>query len=214
MEDGFIILPRNIRLSLYFAHPVTFKIWIWLMMRARFIAGPVTMTIGKGISVIPLARGQTIIGRNSAAEELGIPPSTFDDHVKKLVEYKAITVKATKNYSIVTMVNYDKTQKMESANADGNTAPVKQKKVPDTHPYKDILNLKTVEEKQTELKNAIYRLNGSIEKVVLDQVYNDLSTPIPPDNLHLNVERYKNFDILKHIREKNAAYINAKKSNN
>ena len=98
MTDGFLLLQRKIIFNFCFVHPTTLKIFIWLLVKARFKDGPVALGIGNGITTIHLKRGQLIFGREKAAQELGIPGSTIYDHIQKLEQNGTIKINKYGNH--------------------------------------------------------------------------------------------------------------------
>ena len=71
---------------------------------------------------IVVKRGQIITGRKSLAEELGFSEQSIRTSLNKLKSTNEITIKTTKKYSLITIVNYEKyqTYDLESTNKSTN----------------------------------------------------------------------------------------------
>lgn len=52
-------------------------------------------------------RGQTVVGRNSLANDTGLSPQEIRTATGKLVSTNEITIKSTNSFSIITICNYD-----------------------------------------------------------------------------------------------------------
>lgn len=204
MKTGFIFLLRSILESYMFQHPGIFKVWIWLLVKARWKDGYASWPTGKGDTVVTLKRGDVLIGRNKAAEELGMPGSTFYSHLKKLQSVGSIKIKSTPNHSIISIVNFDKYQNADNLTKKdevSNDTQSPAKKVGYNHPYKDSINRKSLEQRQQELKEGIYSYSRNIDKKVLDEAYADLSQPIS-NNLNIQAENIKDFNLEVYLRRK------------
>ncbi len=64
-----------------FANPELLQIFLWLLNRARHKPGHLSLKSGQ---VVSLKAGEGIVGREAAARELGISPSTFRNRLEKL----------------------------------------------------------------------------------------------------------------------------------
>jgi len=112
MSD-WIKIHRSVINSYSFADPVTFKIWVWMLLKANYKPSHVPLNHGKGIVSIKVDRGQFIFGRNKAAEELEINGSTIYRHIQKLEAEKQITIEANNQYSLITICNYNTYQNVK-----------------------------------------------------------------------------------------------------
>ena len=114
MNLGYVRLYRNLINSQIFQNEKLLKIFIWCLLKATYKER--TQIVGR--TSIELKEGQFIFGRNKAALELDMPPSTLWDYIKLLKKMKTISIKSNNKYSIVTIekweiyqskdLNYDK----------------------------------------------------------------------------------------------------------
>jgi len=86
-----------------FENPRLLKIWIWCLLKARHEGGEAIV----GRQKIHLNRGQFLFGRNKAAQELDLSPTSVWDYMKFLEFDNSIVIKSTTKYSIVTIINWD-----------------------------------------------------------------------------------------------------------
>lgn len=107
MEDGYVKLYRRLIESRIFCQPIDLKIWIWLLLKASYKTQYTSFKIGKGEVTVKVKRGQLIYGRKRVADELQIPSSTIERHLRHMVTDEAIIFEAHKNYSIITICNFD-----------------------------------------------------------------------------------------------------------
>jgi len=114
MDNGFILLSRNILDSDVFASQKLLKIWIWCLCKANFKDKSVPLKVGKGETIVRVKRGSFIFGRNKAEEELFIDGSTIYKSMQKLKELSMIEIESNNQYSIVTISNYDAYQDSKS----------------------------------------------------------------------------------------------------
>lgn len=114
MDNGFILLSRNILDSDVFASQKLLKIWIWCLCKANFKDKSVPLKVGKGETIVRVKRGSFIFGRNKAEDELFIDGSTIYKSMQKLKELSMIEIESNNQYSIVTISNYDAYQDSRS----------------------------------------------------------------------------------------------------
>jgi hypothetical protein len=114
MDNGFILLSRNILDSDVFASQKLLKIWLWCLCKANFKDKSVPLKIGKGETIVRVKRGSFIFGRNKAEDELFIDGSTIYKSMQKLKDLSMIEIKSNNQYSIVTISNYDAYQDSKS----------------------------------------------------------------------------------------------------
>ena len=84
MDNGFILVLRNILDSDVFASQKLLKIWLWCLCKANFKDKSVPLKVGKGETIVRVKRGSFIFGRNKAEEELFIDGSTIYKSIQKL----------------------------------------------------------------------------------------------------------------------------------
>lgn len=94
--------------SRIWANPDLLKLWLWCLAKATYLDDKwVSIKSGKGFIDIEIKRGQFLYGRHSAANELNINPSTMRERISKLQKLGFIDIKSDKQYSIITICNYD-----------------------------------------------------------------------------------------------------------
>ena len=102
MNEGFIKLPREITSWRWFADANVFKVYIYLLTKAAF-----KETEWKQETI---KKGQLITGRRKLSTELGINESSITRILKKLESTGDISLKANNKYTIITLLNWEKTQ--------------------------------------------------------------------------------------------------------
>lgn len=100
---GWIKLHRQLLSNHIFQNEKLLKIWIWCLMKATHKE---RMQI-VGRQKVRLEEGQFVTGRNAAAAELGMAPSTVWDYLKLLESEECINIKSNNKFSVVTIVNWD-----------------------------------------------------------------------------------------------------------
>jgi len=105
MSKGYIKIHRKILDNGVFENGELLKVFVWCILRAN--TEPAT------IYGINLKVGQFVTGRNSAAQELRIPPTTVYDRIKKLEQLKYISLKSNTKNTIITVLNYSEYQSVE-----------------------------------------------------------------------------------------------------
>lgn len=114
MDNGFILVSRNILDSDVFASQKLLKIWLWCLCKANFKDKSVPLKAGKGETIVRVKRGSFIFGRNKAEEELFIDGSTIYKSMQKLKDLSMIEIESNNQYSIVSISNYDTYQDSKS----------------------------------------------------------------------------------------------------
>lgn len=121
---GHIKLHREILDSQIFAHAGMLRLWIWLLVKARFVDGWITISSGKGETTIELKRGQLLFGRNSAEVSLDVDGSTIYRWMQKLEQMGNISMESNSHYTIVTICNYNTYQGDNVHNVTTNEQPM------------------------------------------------------------------------------------------
>lgn len=107
IETGnWIALHRKIIDSAVFADAELLRLWIWVLSRANFRTVNISMTVGRGQTIVELSPGQLVIGRNTGAAALGWKPSTFRDRLERLAKHGMVTIKPDTHWSVVSIVNW------------------------------------------------------------------------------------------------------------
>ena len=105
--EGWIRLHRQLLDSEVFANEKALKIWVWLIIKARFDNGFVPVIIGKGSMVIELKRGQLLFGRFTAEDALNIDGSTIYKWIQKFKDWGMINIESNSHSTVITICNYD-----------------------------------------------------------------------------------------------------------
>ena len=112
-NNGWIKLYRKSLLSSVWQNESAWKVWCWCLMRANH--GKIKISFaGKDIELLP---GQFITGRFSAVKELnpknkkdGLTPHRYRTAIKYLKSTSRITIESTNQFSIISIVNWNKYQ--------------------------------------------------------------------------------------------------------
>jgi len=121
MNRGYFKTWRKITDSAVFQNEGLLKVFIWSMARAAYRETFVTVRTGRGVSEVKLLPGQFIFGRESAAQELNMKPSTAWKRMLKLKNLEILNIESNSHYSIITIVNWDTYQcDHEKRNSESN----------------------------------------------------------------------------------------------
>jgi hypothetical protein len=82
------------------------------------------MKTGRGTKEVELQPGQFIFGRNVAAKELNMPPSTVRNRMAKLKKLGNLNIKKDTHFSVVSVVNWNSYQ---SSHKDEDSQPDNQR---------------------------------------------------------------------------------------
>lgn len=104
--QGYVKLHRKLLDSRVFKHDGLCRTWIWCLLKATHRQRWVTISTGKGSTEVLLQPGQFIFGRESAARELGVPPSTIRNWIEKLKNLENLDIKQDRQYSIISIRNW------------------------------------------------------------------------------------------------------------
>lgn len=111
--EGWVKLHRKLMFSEVFCNEGLLKVWIYCLCRANRKKRFVDVITGRGKSSIQMKPGDFIFGRNRAAEDLGMSPSTVKKRMDKLREMGNINVKSNSHYSIVSICNWESYQSVD-----------------------------------------------------------------------------------------------------
>lgn len=114
MNNGYIKLWRKSLDSDVFADPHLWRLWSWCLMKASYKQRTFPLKTGKGRVLVKLTPGQFVFGRDSAADDLGDPPSSVWKRMKRLENLGNITIRSNSQYSIISICNYDAYQSSEA----------------------------------------------------------------------------------------------------
>lgn len=119
MNEGYIKIWRKLLHSQAWQNPPLLKVWLWCLLRASHNERWVPLKTGRGTTEVKLFPGQFIFGRNTAAKELEMKPSSVRNYIAKLRNLKNLNVKQdtqedTQNhgrqdrlYSIISIINWE-----------------------------------------------------------------------------------------------------------
>jgi len=99
MDTGYIRLARKIFEWEWWGDPITLEVFIWCILRANWKEGKF-----KG-QTIP--RGSFVTSRGTGAAECRLSQQTWRTAIKHLISTNEITIKSTKQYTLITVVNYE-----------------------------------------------------------------------------------------------------------
>ena len=119
MERGYLKLWRRSLDCECFHNPELWRLWSWCLMKTSYKPRFVPFITGKGKLSVKVEAGQFIFGRNKAAEFLGDSPSTVWKRMKKLELLQNITIQSNKQYSIVTICNWEEYQEDDDSKVTG-----------------------------------------------------------------------------------------------
>ena len=116
MQNGWIKIYRKLLNSAIFQNEKMLKIFIWCLLKAAHKEHEQLV----GRQKVHLLPGQFIFGRNAAAAELQMAPSTVYDYMSLLKAENTISIKSGNKYSVVTIENWSFYQS-EDENLDSKT---------------------------------------------------------------------------------------------
>ncbi len=105
-HQGWVKLPRNLLDSPIMKNPILLQIYIWSLLKANHQPKWFSFKVGRGLKEVHCDVGQFITGRNTAADELGMPGSTWYTNITKLKDYGYLKIESNSHYSLITVVNY------------------------------------------------------------------------------------------------------------
>lgn len=122
-SQGWIKLHRKLIDNPIFNSEKGLKIWIWCL----FKAGHQGKSIYIGQKCIKLQPGQFVYGRESASDSLKMSQSTVRNWMNILKKDRYLDIKATANYSIITILNWSEYQTIDNKKDNKITREKKQK---------------------------------------------------------------------------------------
>jgi len=103
---GYVFLHRKSLDSRVWQDPHLWYIWCWCLMRASWKERWISVTVGTHKTQLKLLPGQFLFGRLSAAQDLGMKPSSVRNRMAKLKNLGNLDIKEDSHGSIVTIVNW------------------------------------------------------------------------------------------------------------
>tara|TARA_Y100000592_G_C5424986_1_gene295220 strand:- start:479 stop:1090 length:612 start_codon:yes stop_codon:yes gene_type:complete len=104
--SGYIKLYRKILDNGVFENGELLKVFVWCLLRAN--------TKPKTVFGRKLKAGQFVTGRNSASQELNIPPTTVYDRLMRLKDFGYIKLDSNTKNTVVTVVKFRQYQSSDT----------------------------------------------------------------------------------------------------
>lgn len=138
MINTFIRLNRKIQEWGWYTNPNTFRLFIHLLIRANYKP--------KEWEGITIERGQFVTSHDHLASELKLSRQNIRTALKNLIKTKEIEVKSTKQYTLVTIINYDLYQSsdMYTNQQATNIQPTANQQLTTTKESNNIINEKSI----------------------------------------------------------------------
>lgn len=158
-QQGWVRLQRSILDAPIIKNPTLIQTYTWSLLKANHQPKWFSIKIGKGYREVYCDVGQFITGRNRAAEELGIPGSTWYTNITKLKEYGYLEVESNSHYSLITVVNYGGAapvalpMKQQKKKAKNNKATAKEQ----------LTNTNNNDKKENKVKNKELTISNNLE---------------------------------------------------
>lgn len=142
--EGWIKIHRKLLESNVFDNEKVLKVWIWCLLKATHAEQKPII----GLQIVHLKPGQFIFGRNKAAEELKMKPTTVYKYLRLLQNNGNINVKCNNKFSVVTVEKWDLYQ-TDFVNCDNKGTTKEQQR----NTYKNVKNVKNdINKKRNERK--------------------------------------------------------------
>ena len=106
---SYIKLHRKLLYSECFKKPEHLKLWIYCLLRANHEDKVIT----HGGKLVKVLRGSFITGRHKMSEDTGISERKIRTFLESKKATNDLTIKATKQYSVITVCNYSDYQDQE-----------------------------------------------------------------------------------------------------
>lgn len=119
MDYTWLKLYRKSVESRVFKNPNLWKVWTWCLMKAAYRERWVTVQTGRTSIEVKVEPGQFVFGRFSAADELGMKPSSVWKRMQKLQKLENLNINSDIKYSLITIINWESYQGLEN-NCDSN----------------------------------------------------------------------------------------------
>lgn len=124
-QNGFIILPREILNWRWYTSASTLKLFLHLLLKASYT--------DREIGGVTVRRGQLITGRETLSRETGLTVQEVRTALNRLKSTNDITIEASRQYSIITVVSYEAFQK--ATNASTNEQPTFNQRATNEQPH-------------------------------------------------------------------------------
>ena len=129
MADEWGKLWFRITESEVFADASLLKVWIWCLCKTRRFKRWVPVSTGRGVTRIELGPGQFLFGRQAAAKELRMPPTSVQRRMQTLADMGNVVIQPGSHFSIVTVCNYERYQASDGGDGQTSGHPTGQQRV-------------------------------------------------------------------------------------
>ena len=172
-DNTFILLYRKSIQSRAFRNEGLWKVWTWCLLKASYKKRWVTMKTGKSEIEIEILPGQFVFGRFSAGKELKMKPETVRGRIEKLKNMQNITTEPTRQYTIISIVNWDTYQGSEKKNTteDTNRTPGKHQATTTNNKVNKVEKVNNKEKKKIKKKSFSPPIQSDVEKYFSDNGY-------------------------------------------
>jgi len=114
MEDGWIKLWRKSFDSAVWKNKNLWRLWTYCLLKANHERKWVSVKTGEYETEVEVLPGQFVFGRNIAAKDTKLYPSTVNYLMQKLKFSRNIDIQSNTHYSIVSILNWDTYQHKEN----------------------------------------------------------------------------------------------------
>jgi DNA-binding Lrp family transcriptional regulator len=187
MNRGYIRLWRKLLESILFLNEGLLKILIWCLLRANHKETFVQVKTGRGISEVKLMPGTFLFGRESAAKELHMSPSTVWKRILKLKKLDFLNIESNSHYSIIYIINWSIYQAIpENSNSESDRQVTGKEHRQELKNYKnkrtpiDFSEIQSLEERYSD-RNLI---NQCFESISSTRKTNCISDSVKLNILH------------------------------
>jgi hypothetical protein len=133
ISDGYIKLFRRLIHSRVFQNEGLLKVFIWCLLKANHKEKWVSIKSGRSIKEVKVLPGQFVFGRNVAAKEMQMSPSTAWKRIHKLKKLKILNIKSDSNCSIITIIKWGDYQgEVKEGNSKGDRQVTGKEQASDT----------------------------------------------------------------------------------
>jgi hypothetical protein len=106
LDRGYFKCWRKLFDSQVFQNEGLLKVWIWCLGKASYRERCIGFETGKGGVEVFIKPGQFVFGRDSAAKELRMNPSSVWKRINKLKNLGNCDIESNRQYSIISITNW------------------------------------------------------------------------------------------------------------
>lgn len=202
--NGWIKLHRKIVNWEWFSDSQTFHVFMYLLIHACQKEKK-----WRGISV---KRGQVITGRKSMAKTLGITEQSIRTCINRLKSTSELTIKTTNRYSVITLVNFEKYQLIDtlSTNQSTSQSPTTNQQLTTS---KEDKNIEEVKGRESLFEKFWSQYGKNIDRDICFEKFLGLPQA-DVDKIFLTLPTYVASTPKLRFRQKPETYLNKKSWNN